>query len=308
MKSFLYSKSNLNKGKHIRKINKMNWFDYINYILLTLFALLTLYTFWYIFIGSFNNGLDYTAGGVYLWPRKFSLENYIIIFSDNRLYQAYLITILRVVVGTITGILFTSLVAYGMSQRQLKFKKFFNWVNLITMFFGGGLIPTFLVIKFLGLFDNFLVYIIPYLYNVYNMIIFSSFFKGIPGELRESAILDGANEYLIWWKLILPLSKPVLATVALWAALGHWNAFFDTLIYTNNQNLQTLQYYLYQIINQSNLPDVGTIPLPPDIVTNISPQTVNFAAIVVTTLPIMLVYPFVGKYFTKGVMVGSLKG
>lgn len=296
------------KRKRIRKINRMNWFDYLNYIILSIFALITLYTFYYILIGSFNNGLDYTAGGVYLWPRKFSLENYIIVFSDKRLYHAYFITILRVIIGTVTGILFTSLVAYGMSRSELKFRKFFTWANLFTMFFGGGLIPTFMIMKALGLFDNFMVYIIPYLYNVYNMIIFSSFFRGIPAELRESAVLDGANEYLIWWKLILPLSKPVLATVSLWSALGHWNAFFDTHIYTINQDLQTIQYYLYQIINQSNLPDVGTIPLPPDIAANISPQTVNFAAIIVTTLPIMFVYPFIAKHFTKGVMVGSLKG
>jgi len=164
------------------------------------------------------------------------------------------------------------------------------------------------VIKALGMFDTFWVYIIPSLYGVYNMIVFSTFFRGLPSSIRESAIIDGAGEYRIWWQLTLPLSKAVIATVALWTSLGHWNSFYDTMVFTNKPALQTLQYYLMKVIKEASMPPMGDIPLPYDVIKNISPQTVTFAAIVIATLPIMFVYPFLSKHFMKGVLVGSLKG
>lgn len=291
--------------KNKSKLNKMTAFDYINYALLILFAFITAYPIWYVLIGSFTNGDAYMSGGVWLVPKEFTLANYKVIVSDNTLWYAFRNTILKTVVGTATSLLFTSIVAYAMSRKNLKFKKAFRALNLFTMFFSGGLIPYFVLINYLGLYDNFLVYIIPSLYSVYNMIIISSFFTSISDSLHEAAIVEGANELQIYWNIYMPLSKPVLATVALWSAVGHWNSYFTTMIYTNGQNrLITLQYYLMGVINKSNYsPNVD-----PSILLEVSSQTVSFAAIIIATLPILFVYPFLQKYFTKGAQLGATKG
>lgn len=287
---------------------KNNMFDYINIIFMILFAFITLYPIYFVLIGSFNEGLDYTAGGVYFWPRKFTLDNYRVVLNDMRIWQGYLVTIARTTLATLLHILVTSMVAYAMSREELRGKKFFYWFNIFTMFFGGGLIPYFIVIKYLGLFNNFLVYIIPAAYSVYHMIIIQNFFKRIPSEIRESAIIDGANEYMIFFRIMIPLSKPVLATVALWNVVGHWNSYFESMYYVTNEKLHSLQYVLMRIINESTVPTGGIVPLPPDIFERISPKTVSLAAIIVSTLPVLLIYPLLQKYFTKGIYIGSLKG
>jgi len=295
--------------KGVRKaLQPFNLFDVLNYTFLAIFALMSLYPLIYVIAGSLNEGQDYTMGGVFFFPRKFSFENYLVILNDSRLLIGYKNTILRVLIGVPASLIFTSLVAYAMSRKELIGRSFFYWANIFTMFFGGGLVPYFLVIKTLGLYDNFLVYIIPSLYSVYRMIVFSNFFHTIPEELRESAIIDGCSELYVWYKIIMPLSKPVLATVALWSAVGHWNSFFDTMVFTINPKLQTLQYYLLKVIRESSMPETSEVPLPPEILKNISPQTVSLAAIIVATLPILFVYPFLQKYFAKGVLIGSLKG
>ena len=175
---------------------------------------------------------------------------------------------------------------------------------MITMFFGGGLIPYFMLIKGIGLYNSFLVYIIPSLYSVYNMIVLTNFFRGIDNSMRESAMLDGANEFRIWWSLYMPVSMPALATVGLWLTVGHWNSYMPTLIYKKkDESMWLLQFYLMKIIKDTNLPDAD-----PSISSEISAKTISFAAIVISSLPIFLVYPFVAKYFTKGVMIGAVKG
>ena len=290
--------------KHIKK---MLPFDYFNYTLLILFSFICLYPMWYVLIGSFNEGLDYVKGGIYFVPRVFTWANYVIIFNDTRLWIGFLITISRTILGTVTAVLFTAAVGYGMSRKNLPFRKAIYNFNIFTMFFGGGLIPYFLVINAIGLYDTFLVYIIPGLYSVYNMIIMQNFFKCIPEEMHESCTLDGANEYTIMFKIYMPLSKPVIATVALWVAVGHWNSFFDTMIYTSSENLQSLQYYLLKVIKEASFVATGA-PLPPEALEKLSPQTITFAAIIVSTLPIVAVYPFLMKYFESGILLGSLKG
>jgi putative aldouronate transport system permease protein len=285
---------------------KLHTFDYFIYIFFFIFALLMLYPLWYVLIGSFNMGLDYLSGGVYLFPRKFVLDNYRVIFSDNRLWSAYLITISRTVLGTLAAVFFTAFVSYGMSRKELPFKRFFYWVNIFTMFFSGGLVPYFLIIKMLGLYNNYLLYIVPCAYSVYNMIIISNFFRSIPDELHESAIVDGANELKIFAKIAMPLSKPVIATVTLWVALGHWNSYFDTMVYTSSQSLWTLQFYLMRMINSASLPPGVT--LPPEVAQSITPTSVTYGAIIVSILPVVCIFPFLAKHFDKGIMIGSLKG
>lgn len=290
----------------MKKRKKPSIFNILNILFMILFSFLTLYPLYYVLVGSFNEGLDYLAGGVYFWPRKFVLDNYQIILTDVRLWNAYLVTILRTIVGTITALVFTSMVAYAMSRRELKCRRMFYWVNIFTMFFSGGLIPLFLIINLLGLFNSFLVYIIPCLYSVYNMIILQSFFKSIHNGLHEAAVVDGAGEFRIFWQIYMPLSKPVLATVSLWIAVGHWNSFFDSMVFTSSDRLNTLQLFLYKIINQANISTNG-IQLPTEVLERISPQTVTYAAILVSTLPVLCIYPFLQKYFETGLSIGSLK-
>lgn len=287
------------------KRNKMNAFDWINYAVLGLFALITLYPFIYVLAGSFNDGMDYAGGGIWLFPRKFTLANYTVVMADGAFWKAFGNTVCITIIGTVSALLVTSAVAYAMSRKELRFHAVFQWLNLFAMFFSGGLIPYFLIINLLGLYDNFMVYIIPSVYSVYNMIIIQSFFKSIPEELREAAIIDGAGEIRIWLTIYIPLSKPVLATVSLWLATGFWNSYFNTMVYTRGGDLATLQYYLMKMIKQAK---VDTGGMDPSLIEQTTSQTISFAAIIIATLPIVCVYPFIQKFFAKGVMIGSLKG
>ncbi len=286
---------------------KNTWFDILNYITLALFALICLYPMLYVLACSLNTGTDYIKGGIYLWPREWTFENFLLVLNDERLWRAYGITIARTVLGTVLALLYTAVVGYAMSRTNLKGRNIFYKIFIFTMFFSGGTVPYYLVISALGLFDNFLVYIIPSLFSVYNMLVFSNFFKTIPEEIRESAVMDGASEFRIFRSIILPLSTPVISTVALWIAVGHWNSFYDTMLYTTSDKLWTLQYYLMKVIKESSIP-TNIAGLPSDILNNISPETVSFAAIIISVIPILVVYPLIFKMLTKGVVVGSLKG
>ena len=288
----------------MRKV-RFNWADFIIWFVLGLFALIALYPFIYVLAGSFNDGMDYSAGGIWLFPREVTLANYSVVLMDDDFWHAFGNTVLITAVGTVCALLFTSVVAYAMSRRELRLRNFFQIANLFTMFFSGGLIPYFMIIVLLGLYDNFLVYIIPSIYSVYNMIIIQNFFKGLPEELREAAIIDGASELKIWWTIYMPLSKPVLATVALWLATGFWNSYFSTMVYTRVGDLETLQYFLMKMIKEAR---VDTGGMDPSLIEQTTSATISFAAIVIATIPILLVYPFIQKYFAKGIMIGSLKG
>ncbi|MEG1711047.1 MAG: carbohydrate ABC transporter permease [Clostridia bacterium] len=284
---------------------KIHTFDVLNYIFMALFMCMCVYPMIYVLVGSFNVGSDYAIGGVYFLPRKFTFENYKIVLENAKLWTGYAVTIGRTIIGTVTSLLFTAMVAYAMSRRNLKGRKWFYWINMFTMFFGGGLIPFFLIIKTLGMLNTFWVYIVPSLYSVYNMIIISTFFSGISEELHESALMDGAGEFRIFYKIFMPLSKPVLATVALWIAIGHWNSFFDVMIYNSGTpSLHTLQYFLLNAIQTSTM----TEGLPPDMMQRITPKTIALAAIVISVIPVFFFFPLVQKNFKSGIMIGSLKG
>ena len=207
-------------------------------------------------------------------------------------------------IGTFASLVFTSIVAYAMSRPNLKFRRTFYWINLFTMFFGGGLVPYFLIIKTVGLYDTFWVYIIPALYSVYNMIVIQSGFRSISADIHDAAMIDGAGEFRIYLQIYMPLSKPVLATIILWNAVGHWNSYFDTMIYTNSDELQTLQYYLLKAIQTSSM----TEGMPPEMMERLSPQTLSLAAIILSIIPVFCFFPLVRKNFASGIMVGSLKG
>ena len=290
------------KKERLHKTTSFSLSGAVIIFILVLIALITLYPFVYTLAGSFNDGTDFEKGGVWLFPRVFTLDNYTAVFSDYRLWIGLGNTVLRTVVGTTAALIVTSCVAYAMSQRELPCKRFFRVFNVITMFFSGGIVPFFLVVNILGLYDNFLVYILPSLYSVYNMIVISTFFRGIGQGVREAAILDGASEMRIWWSVFMPMSTPVLATVGLWIAVMHWNSYLPTLLYTSkDESMWTLQYYLMRIIKDAALPEGDAVN------ENVTAQTISFAAMVIAMIPIVCVYPFLQKYFAKGAALGSPK-
>ncbi len=269
---------------------------------------LALYPVWYTLVVSFNNSSDTLRGGIYFFPRIFTTESYKTVFQDHSIIKAFGITIARTLIGTVTSVIFTSMVAYAMSKSYIMGHRIYMLIGTITMFFGGGLIPTFILYKNIGLYDNFLVYIIPSLFNFYNMIIFMAFFKEMPVALEESARLDGANDLLIFFRIILPLSMPVVATIALFNGVWHWNDYFTGVMYINKADLQPIQTFLYRIVASASA-SKAVVSLPAGIsAQQVSSQSVRLATMVVTTLPIVCVYPFLQKYFVKGMLIGSVKG
>ncbi|WP_022774716.1 carbohydrate ABC transporter permease [Butyrivibrio sp. AE2015] len=288
---------------------KIEPFEVIVSIFMILISLICIFPFIYVLAGSLNEGMDYMRGGIYFFPRKLSFDNYRMVFNDKRLLIGIKNTCLRTVIGTVTGTYFTALVAYGMSRKDLIFRKQIYWFNIFTMFFGGGMIPTYLVFSKLHLINSFLVYIIPSLYSVFNMIIFSNFYNEIPEEIHEAGAIDGASEWQIFYKLYLPSSGPVLATIALWIGVFHWNSFFDSMVYTSNSNLQTLQLFLVKLIKEASMAEgEAATKVPAQVVRTTSITTIRYAAIVINMLPVLFVFPFVQKYLSKGVIIGAVKG
>lgn len=291
------------------KLKKMKLFDVINVLLMLFICFLMIYPIWYVVVNSFSKGTEVLKGGIYWWPREFCLENYSAVFKNREIYMAFGITVLKTVIGTVGSVLFTAMVAYGLSKTYLVGRKFFMIFGIVTMFFSGGLIPYFLLIKEIGLLDSFWVYIIPSLFGFYNAIIFMTFFRNIPVELEESAKIDGANDFKIFLKIILPVSGPVIATIALFNGVAQWNDYFTGVIYiTNEQWLTPIQTFLYKIISESS--STRIVQNMPANVRNsmVTSTTIKYATMVVTTFPIVCVYPFLQKYFVQGIMVGSVKG
>jgi putative aldouronate transport system permease protein len=280
-------------------------FDTANIIIMVLLSFVTLYPFYNILITSLNDPIDAARGGITFFPRIFSIDNYKVVFQDKVIFSAFIVTILRTLIGTATAVIFTAAFAYGISKSNLLGRSFIIAMTILTMYFGGGLIPYYLLIaKYLHLKNNFLVYIIPNLFSAFNAMIMLTFFKGIPKEMEESAKMDGANDLKIFIKLIIPVSKPVLATIALYNGVFHWNSWFDAMLF-GGSHLKTLQQILIQIINSNSNVSItaGNLGFK-----QVTAESVKLATMVITTLPIVFSYPFLQKYFVKGIMIGSVKG
>jgi putative aldouronate transport system permease protein len=282
-----------------------------NWALVALMAIIcfvTIYPVWYTIVLSFNDSADTMMGGVYWWPRKFSLESYKAVFLDKSIVNAFVVTIWRTLIGTITSVFFTSMIAYAFSKRHIMGRKAYLLIGTITMFFNGGLIPYFILIKNIGLYDKFLVYIIPALFNFWNLLIFMSFFHELPASLEESAKIDGANDFRVFVQIVIPLSMPVLATIALFTGVFHWNDYFTGVMYINNPELQPIQTFLYRIVASASA-SKAVVSMPVGISAGqVNSTSVKLATMVVTTAPIVCIYPFFQRYFVKGIMVGSVKG
>ncbi|WP_435923624.1 carbohydrate ABC transporter permease [Paenibacillus sp. DYY-L-2] len=283
-------------------------FDTFNNLGMLIICFVTLYPIWYVLINSFNDGKDAMLGGIYWWPRVFSLENYEAVFNNPGIMTAMGLTVAKTVLGVVAHVFFTAMVAYAFSRKGLIGGKFYILMGTITMIFSGGLIPTYLLIRDLHLIDTFWVYILPVLFSFFDLIIFMTFFREIPDGLEEAARIDGANDWTVFLRVVLPVSMPVLATIALFHGVYQWNDYFAGIIYVNNESLQPIQTFLYRVVAQSSS-NIMTTALQGSAVTKtVTSQSVKLATMVVTTLPIVFAYPFLQRYFVKGMMIGSIKG
>lgn len=288
-----------------KKKLKIEAFDIVLLILFGIILVITLYPFLNVLAISFNDATDTMRNINFLIPRIFTLENYKYVFTENDILSPFLISVARTLVGTVVSLFCTSMLAYVLSRKDFYFNKLFTVMFVLTMYVSGGLIPEYLLIKrTLGLGNNFLVYIIPGVIWVYNVILVRSYMEGIPYALQEAALIDGANDLYIWARLMFPLSKPVNATVALFYAVGQWNSFMDTYLYA--QNLQTLQYRLYIIMNQATM-KIDPHSTSATTAKAITPLAVRMAVTIIATVPILVVYPFLQKYFVGGMTLGAVK-
>lgn len=282
--------------------------------LLSLICLSVLYPFFYMLAISLNEGADAAKGGVYLWPRSFTLINYEIVLGNEVIRNSYLITIGRTIIGTIAGLLVTLLAAYGLSYRALPLRKGLLSYVLITMLFNGGLVPYYIQLFNLGLVNNFWVYIIPTMFSAWNMFVMLKFIQGVPDALIESAELDGAGPVRILFRIIVPLSKPMLAALGLFTAVGHWNDWFAGAYFVTDQSLIPVQTFLQQLLQASDLSAVMGSNSNQEALArgaqmqNITLMSIKMAVVMVSALPILCVYPFLQKFFVKGVLIGSVKG
>lgn len=275
-------------------------------VVISIFVLIiTIYPFWYVLVISFNEGIDASLGGIYFLPRKYTLDNYQGFLTDAKWLMGFGVTVSRTVVGSFIGVIFTTLFAYGLSFKDLMYRKVYMTLLIISMYFSGGIIPYYAVLSQLHLINTFWVYVIPGAINTFFVMVAISFFGDIPSALRESAIIDGASELQVFFRIILPLSKPFIATLVLFVGVGHWNNWYDSAFFIRSKELRTLSYLMMEVINKSKISAVSASFGASSTTTSMSVQT---AAMVIAVVPIICVYPFLQKHFVKGIMIGSVKG
>jgi putative aldouronate transport system permease protein len=281
-------------------------FDWVNYSLLTLVSLITIIPFVYIISVSFAAPSEVVKGGLLLIPTKFTLSAYKYIFSTDTMIRSIGVSIYVTVLGTLINLVLTSFTAYPLARTTLRGRKTFMLLILITMLFSGGMIPTYFVVKSVGLINSYWSLMIPTAISAFNLVVLKNFFQQIPDGLEDAARIDGCNDIGTLFRIVLPLSMPAMATFGLFYAVGHWNTFFHAVIYINDSEKWPVQVVLRQIVLMSQ-DKIGDSTSQSDS-TDYLPQTIRMASIVVATIPIVLVYPFLQKHFAKGVLLGSVKG
>ena len=305
------------KSQHIKLTAGERAFGIVNGVFLTLLCLVMVYPFWYVLVLSFNTGSDAASGPLWLWPRVWTLKNYEYVFGYEALQVAYRTTLSRVFTGPLLTVGVCMMAAFALSKRFLPGRRWIAFWMILPTFFGGSIISTYIVYAKLGLMNNFLVYIVPGCFQFFNMVIMRTYIESIPSDIEESAMLDGAGYFRIFFRFILPLCMPIIACFGFFSVCNHWLNLQDNLLYVTDRSLQTLQYVLYQVINSSEAAffiDAGasaetvaaslqantqnTIP---------TPEVVKMTVMVVVTFPILMVYPFFQKYFIKGMLVGAVK-
>ena len=280
----------------------------IGYTLIGLFVLAIIVPMVYIVAASFMDPVTLQNKGITFDVSKWTLTAYERVMSNASIWIGFKNAVIYSVVFTVVSVVVTLLAAYPMSRGDFKGRKFFNVIFVITMFFGGGLIPTYLLISNLGLLDSMWAIILPGAFSVWNMIIARTYYQGIPGELREAAEVDGANELVFFFKILLPVCAPIIATLALWQFVGMWNSYFDAMIYLNDSAKQPLQLVLRSILIQ-NQPESGMISDMQSTAQRAQlAELLKYATIIISSLPLLVMYPFFQKYFDSGIMAGSVKG
>ncbi|GAA3350845.1 MULTISPECIES: carbohydrate ABC transporter permease [Lysinibacillus] len=283
-------------------------FTIFNYIFLAIVAVVVLYPLIFVLSASLSNPEYVISGDLWLWPKEFTVEAYEKVFQNPDIINGFINTLKYTFFGTLLNIVMTICAAYPLSRRNLKGKGFIMAFMVFTMFFSGGLIPTYLLIRDLGMINTFWVMIIPNAVAVWNIIIMRTFFQSIPYELEESAMIDGAGNFRILWSIVLPLSLPVMAVMVLFYAVGHWNSYFQALIYLQDQDKFPLQLILRQILIQGQADDMIQATSESFLAQKLSVEGLKYAVLIVANLPMLMLYPFLQRYFVKGVMIGSLKG
>lgn len=283
--------------------------DITSIIISVLVIMATLYPIYYCLIYSLNNGTDSLKGHMYLFPREFTLDNYKMVLSEDMLVSAYVLTIARTIIGAVTGVLFTAMTAYGLSKDRLKFRRFYSLTAIVTMYFSGGLIPGYLLLSGLHLTNTFWVMIVPSLFSVFNALLFVAYFKELPAALEESAKIDGAHDFRIFVSVAMPLSKPVLATVALFVGVYHWNDWFTPAFFTTSEKLETMPVILMRLITATDaIAKIDQkVALYSSARNTLTTESVRYATMLVAIIPITLVYPFIQRFFVKGLLIGSIK-
>jgi putative aldouronate transport system permease protein len=280
-------------------------FNTLNILFMTVLMFITLYPLWHVAMASISDGTEVMKyRGPILKPLGFSLASYDLVFQNPMILKGYLNTIFIVVVGVCLNLLMTSLGAYFLSRKNVMWKKPIMIGIIFTMFFGGGLIPFYLTVKGLHLDNKLWALIIPNVISTFNLIIMRTAFEAIPDSLEESAKLDGASHLTIMWKIIMPLAAPTMAVMVLYYGVGHWNSWFNAMVFLRKRELFPLQLILREILIQNSNSDTAGLALDQEKAS----ETIKYAVIMVATLPILFVYPFLQKYFVKGVMVGAVKG
>ncbi|MEF2965468.1 carbohydrate ABC transporter permease [Paenibacillus sp. M1] len=284
------------------------WFDVIVYLIAAVIIIIVLYPLVFVVSASFSDPARVLNGEVWLFPKGVTLEAYKNILDNDKIWNGYRNSILYAVVGTLINIVMTLLAAYPLSRPDLPGRKGLMLIITLTMFFSGGLIPSYMLVKSLGMVDTMWALIIPGAISTYNLIVMRTYFQSsIPWELQEAAHIDGCSNWRLLISIILPLSKPILAVMVLFYAVGHWNSFFNALIYIRTEDLYPLQLVLREIlmISQSVGVDGGNVGMEEKILLS---ESIKYAVIIVSSLPVLIMYPFVQRHFVKGVMIGSIKG
>jgi ABC-type sugar transport system, permease component len=304
--------------KHEMKVKKV-FSDYVIIIvmvvMMTTVFVTTLYPFLNSLAISMNHASDTILGGITIFPRQFTIENYKNIFNNPTIWKAYGITIARTVIGAMGGLLVTGSLSFALSRKGLLGRKIYTMICLIPMYFGGGLIPTYFLIKSLGMTNTFWVYIIPALMNVWNMILMRSYFQSVPEALEESARIDGANYFVIFFKIYWPVSTPIIATILLYFGVWHWNDWYTTYVYISDQNLRPMTSVLLSIINEASFAErMAALGADASSISNatkgksVNVRSITMATMITSIVPIVVIYPFLQRYFIKGIMIGSIKG
>lgn len=288
------------------KLNKDNLFDMMVYAVLLLLSIAIITPFMQILTISMSPSEVVNKFGLHLWPTSFDFSGYQRVFENELVWISYKNTLVRTIVGTGLNVILTVAAAYPLSKKYLPHRSLWTGLIVFTMYFSGGLIPNYLLIRSLKMLNTIYALIIPGMVSAFNLIIVRNFFMAMPESIEESAKIDGAHDMMILLKIVLPLSKPIIATISLWYGVGHWNAWFDSMIYIMDEKKMVLQMILRKIVLEGTMAQEAEVYMGTRI--SVSPDTVKMATLVVSVIPILCVYPFMQKYFVKGVLIGSLKG